>query len=99
MLAVVCYAVALNVADVSNRAVGGAGSRIEARGLAVQAATGGEDATPEMGFAAKATSGAGSDKVGVAGSLAINLVDVDSEASVAGWIPLSRVLSGRVAWS
>ncbi|RRS02329.1 LEPR-XLL domain-containing protein, partial [Aquabacterium soli] len=77
-------AVAINVADVTHSATIGASNVIQAQGLSVTATTGGGEATPEFAFVAKSKSGAGADDVGVAGSLSINLVDVNSTAAVAG---------------
>ncbi|HEY9106441.1 MAG TPA: hypothetical protein VIN58_07160, partial [Roseateles sp.] len=78
-------AVAINVADVKNRAA--ADGDIEAKGLSVATNSGAAEeeggAAPAMGFEARAKSGAGADKVGIAGSVAINIVDVDNQASVA----------------
>ncbi|WP_172680425.1 hypothetical protein [Methylomonas koyamae] len=46
----------------------------------MEAKTGGNEATPEHTLTAKATSGAGSDKVGVAGSFALNVANVNTVA-------------------
>ncbi|MBI1395302.1 MAG: LEPR-XLL domain-containing protein, partial [Betaproteobacteria bacterium] len=78
-------AVAINVADVTNSASVGSGGAIQSAGLTIEASTGGSEATPEHKLTATAKSGAGSDKVAVAGSFALNVVNVTTTATVPGF--------------
>jgi len=70
--------VAINKAKTTNQALIGAGSDITAQGVIVQAGMPADGAANE--FNAESIAGAGSSKVGIAGSLAINIVDNLSEA-------------------
>ncbi|MBI5616868.1 MAG: right-handed parallel beta-helix repeat-containing protein, partial [Gammaproteobacteria bacterium] len=81
-------AVAINVADVTNSALIGSGGNITAQGITLEAKTGGSEATPEHQFTALSKSGAGSDKVSVAGSFSLNVVTVNTTADVPGFATL-----------
>ncbi len=78
-------AVAINVATLTNRASVDDGATVEAHGVTVEAkmksiddGAGGTEATHSTG--ASATSGASGEKVGVAGSFALSVVDTTTEA-------------------
>ncbi len=71
-------AVAINSATSENSATIGSGAKVNSDGLTIKASI--NDAI-DM-FSAKAISGAGGSDVGVAGSLAINLAEVNSLASI-----------------
>jgi hypothetical protein len=75
-------AVALNIADMDNTAVVGAGSTIDADGYTAEASMKkvGDDTTHT--FVAKATSGASGGDTGVAGSFALNYSTTDTLASL-----------------
>ena len=78
-------AAAINLADVSNTAYIPALINVESRALTVGAtmASRSDETTAAHTLSAKATSGAGAQTVGVAGSFALNSIDVFTEAYVA----------------
>ncbi len=74
-------AVSVNVVKATNVASLGSGTH-SARGINLSALQGTGDPTDT--FLAKATSGAGGTKVGIAGSLALNIIDVTTMATISG---------------
>jgi hypothetical protein len=77
-------AVSVNVADKTNTASLGNNS-YTADGVTVAATQFGDPADPDVdSYSVSATSGAGGSKVGIAGSLALNIVNLDTSASIAG---------------
>ncbi|SEK85157.1 hypothetical protein SAMN04488032_107109 [Pacificibacter marinus] len=78
-------AVGINIAKVRNDATLG-GQGISTGSLAVSAAM---SAGGSNSFTTKATSGAGGTNVGVAGSLAVNLVDTQSQATISASAPVA----------
>ncbi|WP_176250049.1 leukotoxin LktA family filamentous adhesin [Sulfitobacter sp. HGT1] len=74
-------AVSVNVITAKNTAKLGQGTH-SAAGVNIAALQGA--ATPTDTIFAKATSGAGGSKVGIAGSLALNIVNVETTASISG---------------
>jgi filamentous hemagglutinin family protein len=74
-------AVSVNVVTEKNTAYLGAGTHA-AYGVNVTAMQGA--AVPTDTFLAKATSGAGGTKVGIAGSLALNLINIETTAKISG---------------
>ncbi|OGB31539.1 MAG: hypothetical protein A3I16_04050, partial [Burkholderiales bacterium RIFCSPLOWO2_02_FULL_66_35] len=74
-------AVAVNAATAKNTAIVRDNAVVNTEGLSIQA---GMDGTAKNDFVADAKSGAGAGNVGVAGSLAINIVDNSSQARLEG---------------
>ncbi len=74
-------AVAVNAATAKNTAIVSDNAVVNTEGLSIQA---GMDGTAKNDFVADAKSGAGAGNVGVAGSLAINIVDNSSQARLEG---------------
>ena len=74
-------AVSVNAIKATNTATLGQGTH-RAAGVNITALQGA--GTPVDTILAKATSGAGGTKVGIAGSLALNIVDVDTAATISG---------------
>ena len=74
-------AVAVNAATASNTAIVSDNAVVSTEGLTIQA---GMDGAAKNDFVADAKSGAGAGNVGVAGSLAINIVDNSSQARLEG---------------
>ncbi|NRB17225.1 MAG: leukotoxin LktA family filamentous adhesin [Rhodobacteraceae bacterium] len=74
-------AVSVNVVKATNTAMIGQGTH-RAAGVNVTATQGA--GAPVDSILAKATSGAGGSKVGIAGSLALNIVNIDTAATISG---------------
>ena len=80
-------AVAINVANVTTNATIGDNAQVTAKGVTVEAKmrelTSGESSDKTDTLSAEATSGAGGGKTGVAGSFALNVASVSSNATIA----------------
>ncbi|RJR48541.1 MAG: calcium-binding protein, partial [Desulfobacteraceae bacterium] len=73
-------AVALNVADITNEAYVASNASVTAGGLTIEAIM--PDTAAKHTFTADAKAGAGSSDIGIAGGVAINVVDLDSTAKI-----------------
>jgi hypothetical protein len=75
-------AVSVNVADKTNTATLGSNTH-EADGVTVSATQFGDPLAPDVdSYSVAATSGAGGSNVGIAGALALNIVDINTNASI-----------------
>jgi LPXTG-motif cell wall-anchored protein len=77
------------LADVTNTAVLPAGDTVHAKGLTVSATETVDGADAVSTYGAQSTSGAGGGKVSVAGSLALAVVDQQTDAELAGTVTLT----------
>ncbi|MDN3720478.1 hypothetical protein QW131_17605 [Roseibium salinum] len=73
-------AVAINVADMTNQAIIGTGTTIDADGLVLSATMKNVGGNLKHDFEAKSVSGASAGDIGVAGSFALSVVHTDTHA-------------------